>query len=291
MRESPLTSAPDSRLFVFCDLDGTVAPYGNAVSSPAARDIFHRLVSRPEIVLAYVTGRTMGEAKRIINEFDLPFPHFLAGDVGSTIERCAEKQFVHMQSWWDAIRRDWVGVAPDVIMDRLLRIPGLRLQEDAFQNSYKVCFYTDYEAPGDQLVNKVQNALLDLRIRSQVLHSRDDHRQVGYLDVLPLGAGKLGAVKWLLSQTGISADRALFAGDAGNDLPVLASGLRSVMPRNGQAQVRDHAYQILEKKERGLSKRLYMAKGGFLGLDGHVLGGVLEGIYMHFPQTREWMVS
>lgn len=291
MKPNPNAAAPDHRIFLFCDLDGTVSPYGESTGSPEANLIFAKLVQRNEIVLAYVTGRTLASAKEVIITHKLPLPHYLAADVGSTIERVENGAYVPMQNWWTAIGRDWVGATPESILARLTRVPGIRPQEPEVQNTYKVCFYTDYDAQGDVLVNKVQSALLDLRIRSQVLWSRDDVLHVGYLDVMPLGAGKLGAVRWLLSQTGISQEHAVFAGDSGNDLPVLASGIRSVMPRNGQESVLKIALATLEKKERGFSKRLYHAKGGFLGLDGNVLGGVLEGLYMHFPQTREWMLG
>lgn len=292
MKPNPLPSAqPDHRIFLLCDLDGTIAPYGDHHGSPQAHGYFLRLLSRPELRLAYVTGRTPAEARMVMEQHVLPRPHYLATDVGSTIERPQADGFELVQTWWDAIGRDWNGVTPQQIFKQLAGVPGLVPQEEQFQNRYKVCFYADYDAAGDMLVNKVQNALLGLRIRSQVLWSRDAVRGTAFLDILPVGAGKLGAVRWLMAQERISEDRVVFAGDASNDFPVLASGLRAVMPRNGDTEVCARAQQHLEKKERGLSRRLYQARGGFLGMDGHVLGGVLEGISNHFPQTREWMLE
>lgn len=292
MKPNPLASAqPDSRLFLLCDLDGTLAPYGGCHGSPEALAYFRRLLERPELRLAYVTGRTPQEAREVITAHALPTPHYLATDVGSTIERPSTEGYDLVSQWWDTIGRDWLNVSPEKIMAQLAHIPGLIPQESRYQNRYKVCFYADYDAAGDVLINKVQSSLLGLRIRSQVLWSRDKLRNTGYLDILPLGAGKLGAVRWLVSQEQIPEDRVVFAGDAGNDFPVLASGIRAVMPRNGELEILKKAHAHLEKKERGLSRRLYHAKGGFLGMDGDILGGVLEGISMHFPQTREWMLS
>lgn len=292
MKPNPLTSAQvDHRIFLLCDLDGTLAPYGEHRGSPEAPDFFSRLLARPEVRLAYVTGRTPFEAKEVIARHSLPKPHYLATDVGSTIERPTVDGYELVQPWWDTIGRDWPGVSAAQIIAHLASIPGLVPQEEEYQNKYKACFYADYDAPGDMLVNKVQSALLHLRIRSQVLWSRDSHRRTGFLDILPIGAGKLGAVRWLVNQERIPEDRVVFAGDAGNDFPVLSSGYRAVMPRNGEEDVLKKAHAHLEKKERGLSKRLYQAKGGFLGMDGNVMGGVLEGLYMHFPHTREWMLQ
>ncbi|HSQ42885.1 MAG TPA: HAD-IIB family hydrolase [Fibrobacteraceae bacterium] len=292
MKPNPLTSkAPprDNRLFLFCDLDGTLTPYGEPEGTPGAYPMFRRLAQHPEIVLAYVTGRTLPSAKEVITRHGLPLPHYLVGDVGATMEQQENGQFVPMPAWSEVIARDWPSVTGADIITFLQKLPEIRPQEPDFQNRHKACFYTAYDADGSMLVNRVRTELLPLRIRSQVEWSRDDLRQVGYLDILPLGAGKLGAVRWLLSQAGISEEQALFAGDSGNDLPVFTSGLRCVMPRNGQESVRREAFAALEKRERGLSRRFYQSQGGFLGCDGYVLGGTLEGIAAHFPQTREWM--
>lgn len=280
-----------SPLFLFCDLDGTVAPYGSNQGSPEAYAVFHKLVHRPEVVLAYVTGRAPAESREVIARHGLPIPRYLSTDTGACVEMWQENDFVLMPRWWEVMERDWPGVSAARIFEVLSAVAGLVPQEERYQNRYKVCFYADYHADGQTLVNRVQSALLPLRIRAQVLWSRDEHRQVGYVDVVPSSASKWSVVKWLLSQENMAPEQALFAGDSGNDLSVLASGLRVVMPRNGKEEVRKEACRLLEKKERGLSRQLYQAKGGFLGFDGHVLGGVLEGLCMHFPHTRDWMTE
>jgi len=279
-----------SRLFLFCDLDGTVAPYGSAQGSPEASAAFHRLADRPEVLLAYLTGRAPSEAKNVISYHGLPMPRYLSTDTGATIEKVETEHFLLMPEWWEVMRRDWRDVEPAAIVAKLAGITGLRAQEEQYQNRFKVCFYTDYHADGQTLVNRVQSALLPLRIRAQVLWSRDEHRQVGFIDVVPTTASKLSVVQWLLAREGISRENAVFAGDAGNDLTVLSSGLKAVMPRNGKDEVHAEACRLLERRQRGLSRQLYRARGGFLGFDGQVLGGVLEGVCMHFPHTREWMM-
>lgn len=278
------------RLFLFCDLDGTLAPYGPIQGSPEAKDAFHRLANRPEVLLAYVTGRAPREARDVIAEHRLPMPHYLSTDTGATIEFWTGDAFSLLTEWWSVMQRDWCATMPADIFATLSGVAGLTPQEEQYQNRFKVCYYTDYCADGPALVNRVQCALLPLRIRAQVLWSRDDHRKVGYVDVVPTTASKWAVVQWLLNREDVSPEQALFAGDSVNDLSALSSGLRAVMPRNGKDEVHREACRILERKERGLSKRLYKAQGGFLGFDGHVLGGVLEGVCRHFPQTREWMV-
>lgn len=276
-------------VFLFCDLDGTVAPYGDVQTSPGALEAFHRLAQRPEVRLAYVTGRAPQESREVILAHKLPTPRYLSTDTGATVEVWNEGEFVLMPEWWEVMRRDWKQVVPADIFAALSQIDGLVPQEEPYQNRYKVCFYADFAADGAQLKNKVQLALLPLGIRAQVLWSRDEHRQVGYVDVVPTSASKWTVIQWLLTRENVPLDHAVFAGDSGNDLTALASGLRAIMPRNGKPDIHREALRLLEKKQRGLSDRLYLAKGGFLGFDGHVLGGVLEGVCRHFPHTRPWM--
>jgi 3-deoxy-D-manno-octulosonate 8-phosphate phosphatase KdsC-like HAD superfamily phosphatase len=108
------------------------------------------------------------------------------------------------------------------------------------------------------------------------------------LDVLPERATKLHAIQFLMRQNGFFKDETIFAGDSGNDLPVLTSGLQAVLVRNAPDEVRRAA--LREVQSKGLSGSLYLAQGGFLGMNGNYAAGVLEGLAHFVPATQEWMV-
>ena len=73
------------RILICTDLDGTLIPDGRAPESPSARERFARVVARPEVMLAYVTGRHMELVEEAIAGYSLPVPQLVVADVGATI--------------------------------------------------------------------------------------------------------------------------------------------------------------------------------------------------------------
>ena len=66
-------------------MDRTILPNGDQDESPQVRSVFSLLVERPEIHLAYVSGRDKRLIQQAITEYDLPLPDYAVGDVGTTI--------------------------------------------------------------------------------------------------------------------------------------------------------------------------------------------------------------
>lgn len=81
----------------------------------------------------------------------------------------------------------------------------------------------------------------------------------------------------------------VFAGDSGNDLDVLTSGMQSILVGNAAADVRRTATHRLT--EIGRIDRLYLATGDFHGMNGNYAAGVLEGVAHFFPETASWFQS
>ena len=79
-----------------------------------------------------------------------------------------------------------------------------------------------------------------------------------------------------MRKQGLSAEQILYAGDSGNDLSVLSSEVPAVLVANAHPDV---AAQALEASmQKGTSNRLYLAQGGYLGMNGNYSAGILEGI-------------
>lgn len=275
------------QLLLCSDFDGTLIPDGDMEVSPIAYQIFRSLLENFPITLAIITGRRPQSALDTITAMNLPLPRFLVGDVGSTMLVQEDKVWIRNTDWDKTISIDWANSRSEDILARLKTIPGLTPQENIYQTPTKVSFYGDLDADGALMVNRVRTILLELRVRSQVLWSRDPLRNVAYLDVLPQSAGKLGAMRFIQARFGFLEDRTIYCGDAGNDLDALASGVRAVVPQNAYPEVVQEVLRILQKRK--LPHKLYRARGGFLGLQGNALEGVLEGITHHFPEMRQWM--
>jgi Sucrose-6F-phosphate phosphohydrolase len=91
----------------------------------------------------------------------------------------------------------------------------------------------------------------------------------------------------MMERKGFSEQITVFAGDSGNDLPVLTSGMQAVLVRNATDEVRCEAVNAVRAK--GCEHRLYLAHGGFLGMNGNYSAGVLEGAAHFLPQIRDWL--
>ena len=77
----------NNRILVCTDLDRTLLQNGEQPESPQACARFARLAWRPEVSIAYVTGRHRALVLGAIDEYQTPTPNsnYVIGDVGSSI--------------------------------------------------------------------------------------------------------------------------------------------------------------------------------------------------------------
>ena len=71
------------QLLLCTDLDRTVLPNGPQSESQGARTLFAALAARPEVTLAYVTGRDRHLVEQAIANYSLPHPDYVISDVGT----------------------------------------------------------------------------------------------------------------------------------------------------------------------------------------------------------------
>jgi hypothetical protein len=90
-----------------------------------------------------------------------------------------------------------------------------------------------------------------------------------------------------MQQQGFNYANTVFAGDSGNDLQVLASAIQSVLVANADCEVVEQAKTQARQQETMAA--FYLAKGGFLGMNGNYCAGILEGVAHYRPETRHWM--
>lgn len=275
------------KLMLCTDLDRTVVPNGSDPESPEARPRFRRVAERPEVTLVYVTGRHERLIHDVIDEYDLPTPDYAIGDVGTTIYEAGDGAWHAWEPWAEEIETDWDGLGHDEIAALLSGVDGLRPQEPEQQGRFKVSYYAPGDADRDSLRDAVRARLRPAGVKTSLIWSVDELKDVGLLDVLPRRATKVHAIRFLMESTHLDESEAVFAGDSGNDLPALTSGLPAVLVRNARAEVREEALRAVT--ERGLRDRLYLASGGFHSMNGNYSAGVLEGVAHFHPVAEEWM--
>lgn len=278
-----------TKLLLCCDLDRTVLPNGKQPESPEARPLFRALAKRPEVTLAYVSGRNKSLLVEAIDEYDLPVPDFAIGDVGTTIYEVDGDAWSIWDAWSDEIASDWSGREHDELASQFHRIDALTLQEPTKQNTYKLSYYAPINTDHQALLADMQRRLDDIGVQASLIWSIDEAKAVGLLDVLPRHATKDHAIRFLMERKGFDEESTVFAGDSGNDMPALTSGLQAVLVRNAHADVRAEAMRLV--RERNIQDRLYIAGGNLLGMNGNYSAGILEGLVHFIPEVMAWIAD
>jgi HAD superfamily hydrolase (TIGR01484 family) len=275
------------RLLLCTDLDRTVLPNGVQPESASARSCFAALAARPEVTLAYVTGRHRHLVEQAMHDYELPSPDYVISDVGTVIYQVTGHDWQQWRDWQQEIEPDWAGLGHADLRMLLLDVAGLRLQEPGKQNLHKLSYYVPLDADTESLSSDIRRRLEARGIRASLVWSIDEPNGVGLLDVLPGRADKRHAVTFLMQRNGFGLDETVFAGDSGNDLPVMVSEIPAVLVANASEAVRREA--LSQAAAQGNPSSLYIAQGGYLGMNGNYTAGVLEGVVHYHPAVADWL--
>lgn len=257
------------------DLDRTLLPNGSWPADEEAIPLFNEWTARQGLLVIYVTGRNLDLTEQAIRGYGVRYPDILCGDVGTTIRiRNHEKGEWSLDEGWiehvHAMSPRWDNQA---IREALDDIDGLREQEIQHQNEFKQSYYVDHEHR-DTIMAEVE-----LRVGGKhdevLVYSYDSGNGNGLLDVLPASATKQTALEYVAKVKGSIQDT-VFCGDSGNDVFALTAGFLGVMVRNADEQL---VQQVTEARRKNPDIRVYQAQGGFRGLNGYYVSGVLEGAY------------
>ena len=99
---------------------------------------------------------------------------------------------------------------------------------------------------------------------------------------IPGSASKLHAIEFLQELLQKPSQITIFAGDSGNDLPVLVSGIDSVLVANADAETKSEAQQLAAAN--GHAASLYLAREDGSPLGGNYSAGILQGVDHFAPQ-------
>ncbi len=279
------------KLLLCTDLDQTLIANGAAVESPGAMALLKHWLASHDIRLAYVSGRSRALVEAAIKEFDLPLPHHVIGDVGTTLYHVDEDG--HWQAdagWSQSISEDWGGRSSDQLAEILGEPELLDFQPQERQGQHKLSYFS---APGSDVTPAVRSILHKLNeqgIRARAVtsetHSTQGEPETGFVDILPRSASKYHAIRYLMQHSGFALENTVFSGDSGNDLEVLASPLPAILVANASEQVRQQARQAAETA--GHPDALYLATGGWQAMNGCYAAGILEGIAYYHPAWADW---
>lgn len=273
---------PEQKLLLCTDMDRTIIPNGFQPEPVDARKQFKAFCQKPEVRLVYVTGRHVTLVKNAIKNYALPQPDYAITDVGTKIYRVLSNNWQQMAEWEAEIDKDWHGHTHADLKALLKPVSELRLQESSKQNTHKLSYYLPLYLDKDSIVDRMQAYLDKAGIEASILWSIDEPKNIGLLDVLPKHATKLHAVEFLQARLGYNPDELVFAGDSGNDLPVLTSPVQSVLVDNASDDIKRAAEQLSQLK--GHQHALYIARSRQHEHNGNYSAGVLQGVAHFCPQ-------
>ena len=256
-------------------------PNGLQSESPESRLIFTQVIQACPITLVYVSGRDLTLLQQAIDEYDIPVPDYAIGDVGTTLYHVENGQWRHDKAWDNELNKDWHGNMRAELQQLLAALPELTLQEANKQGPYKLCYYIDPKKMTTAYINDLNEKLHESEYHTTVITSVDETANIGLVDILPSNASKFHAIEFLVNYLGSDLQHTVFAGDSGNDLPVITSEVPSVLVNNAHADVKAHAHELLA--QHGHANACYFARGNWLGLNGNYSAGVLEGLLHYHP--------
>ncbi len=276
-------------LLICTDLDRTLIPNGKPPESTDARALFAHFVSDPCITLAYVTGRDHKLVQNAIASYELPLPNFVIADVGSSIYQVQEDQWLRVEDWDHEIGVDWQNLTSKDLISFFADIRECKLQEEKKQGLHKLSYYISLDAEINNLLIEIKSRLDNNQVKSNLIWSVDEEKNIGLLDILPQSANKYYAITHLMKRENFAIENTVFSGDSGNDLDVLISPIKSILVANAHNEVKETIRAEITNNK--LTNTVYIAEGKYLNMNGNYSAGILEGIAYYFPEKMKTLIE
>ena len=251
------------------DMDGTIIPMEVSPRRTEEIDRFRdSLGDMSNLGLAYVTGRDLPLALKGLDQHQLPRPHVLVCDVGTSVYQSNGEGFERDLEYEEVLKEARGNRDVREVRAEFVRFPELQLQPEERQTESKLCFRLSPEVDHQKTVVSVQELLAEMGGTLQAVYSIGAPHGTGLLDILPAGVAKDFADRSLQAKTGVATDSLVYAGDSGNDLAALLAGFNSIVVGNATSAFREEV--ALKGKESGVLDRLYFSRAFYAA-------GVLEG--------------
>jgi sucrose-phosphate synthase len=188
-------------------------------------------------------------------------PDVLITSVGSEIYY-GHDSIVEDIGWRRTIDRHW---DPDKLRALFSDVSGLRLQPKADQRPFKLSYFVDPDAAPS--MQDLKRLVKEHGLRASLIYSHDE-----FLDLLPERASKGRALRYVAHRWGFPLDQVMVAGDSGNDMDMLRTGVSGVVVGNHHPELRP-----LRRRDE-----VYFSEAGYAR-------GVLEGAHHHgfWPEPAE----
>lgn len=240
------------RALVVSDLDNTLTGCPDGVRRFS--DFFRR---HPDHGFVVATGRSLGEARRLVRDWGLPEPLSWITSVGTEIYHRSENGLLCDEGFARTIGENW---QPHAIECAVEGVAGLAPQAGYEQRRFKLSYFADQAI----VASEVEATLERHRLGARVIHSHGH-----LLDIVPVAAGKGAALAHVARHQDVPLARVFAAGDSGNDADMLSLCQNAILVGN-------HAPEVAELAALA---NVYVARRSHAG-------GALEGIIAHRARHR-----
>jgi sucrose-phosphate synthase len=176
--------------------------------------------NRRNVFLAIATGRRVDSALALMKKHGIPRPDILITSLGTRI--LYGQDLTEDDLWTDHIDHNW---SARRVRLALAQVPGMLLQEQNQQTSFKISWYYDpSQAPG---IDEVNTLLRQQEIAANVVLSFGQ-----FLDVIPVRASKGQALRYVAQRLEIPLEQILVAGGSGADEDMMRGNTLAVVVAN-----------------------------------------------------------
>ncbi len=253
------------------DLDRTLIPNGTIPDTDSVSN-FTSKIRECNYGLIYVTARNIDSVEEAIARYNLPLPEIVIGQVGSSMHKFEDNQFVEMHSWRRHIQSDSPLWDFAKLNSALSDLPFLKIQDECELNPFKLSYTVHDLQLFDTIVPRVteivQRTLSD---NAEVTASKDLNANCSYIDIMPSAVSKYKALEFYRLRNNLQREQFLFAGDSENDLSILQSDYSVVVVNNAH----DSLKECVVKQKIGSAP--IVASGRF-DSDGNYGNGIVEAI-------------
>lgn len=175
---------------------------------------------RNNISFCIATGRRLDAALKVLRQYDIPQPDTLITSMGTEIYYAPD--LTKDDAWTNHINYLW---NRQRVTSLLTELPGLKLQPQDKQSTYKISYFYD---------PNVAPSVEDIK---RILHQNEQTVNVifsfgQFLDIVPIRASKGYAVRWFAQQRDIPLDHIMTAGGSGGDEDMMLGNTLSVVVAN-----------------------------------------------------------